>query len=210
MALVPRRISDQNRRNTGQLKDLEYPMRRGAASCSPHFVLFIILPHCTQYLPWGPPEARALARLDFPSAVEPLFFLNHFGRPQTPLWREQKAQHFRKFYITVKSLPRKLYLCQLFIFQDCSCSLFFFPLSSRSSVLSLVNNAYCSCCYADRQRKVLYRRIKLYHELQCNSCNLVPCGQSGDSESIRDPCSVLTDKVTGDTAQCLTFGLFPT
>lgn len=97
------------------------------------------------------------------------------------------------------------YISSLFLF-----SLFFFPFSSSSSVLSLVNNAYCSHCYADRQRQVVYQRIKLYSELQCNSCNLVPCGWSRDSESIRDPCSVLTDKVTGDIAQCLTFGLFPT
>lgn len=53
---------------------------------------------------------------------------------------------------------------------------FFFPNISSSSVLSLVNNAYCSCCCADRQRQVVYQSLKLYSELQCNSCNLVPCG----------------------------------
>ena len=154
-------------------------MRKGAASCSPHHAPFILLPHQAQRLPWGPPEARALARRDSPSAPVPLFFLKSFGRPRThPCARRQKGlQNLRKFYITAKPFPRKLYLCHLFIFQACSSSLiFFFPNASSSSVLSLVNNAYRSCCYADRQRQVVYQRIKLYSELQCNSCNLVPCG----------------------------------
>lgn len=83
----------------------------------------------------------------------------------------------------MEPFPKKQYLCHLFIFQASSSSLiffffFFFPNTSSSSVLSLVNNAYCSRCYADRQRQVVYQRIKLYSELQCNSCNLVPCGWS--------------------------------
>lgn len=117
--------------------------------------------------------------LDSPSAPVPLFFLKSFGRPETHTCAGQQKglQNLRKFYITTKLFPRKLYLCHLFIFQACSSSLTFFSSNtSSSSVLSLVNNAYRSCCYADRQRQVVYQRMKLYSELQCNSCNLVPCG----------------------------------
>lgn len=103
-----------------------------------------------------------------------------------PPWQPQLhlytvRQSLRKFYITAKPFPGKPCLCHLFIFQACSSSLiffffFFFSSTSSSSVLSLVNNAYRSRCYADRQRQVVYQRIKLYSELRRNSCNLVPCG----------------------------------
>lgn len=152
------------------------------ASCSPHHVPFILLLHQAQCLPWGPPEARALARLDSQSAPVPLFLLKSFGRPQThPCAGRQKGlQNLRKFYLTAKPFLRNLYLCHLFTFQACFSSLIFFffshPNTSSSSILSLVNNAYHFHCYADRQRQVVYQRIKLYRELQCNSCNLVPCG----------------------------------